>query len=67
MFVSKKMKTPEIVARKRDFAVVSRTHDMHRLAFLIRYVSKSRVLDHFSYIKASYPMCNVAKRRLSLG
>ena len=26
----------EIVARKPDFAAVSRTHDMHRLALLIR-------------------------------
>ena len=34
----------EIVARKPDFAAVSRTHDMHRLALLIRWVSKSRVL-----------------------
>ena len=35
-----------------------RTHDMHRIALLIRYVSKSRVLaigHFFLYIKASYP------------
>ena len=51
------------MARKPDIAAVSRTHDMHRLALLIRYVSKSRVLDHFFfYIKASYPMqCCTAK------
>ena len=40
----------EIVARKPVFAAVSRTHDMHRLALLIRAWARS------FFLKASYPV-----------
>ena len=43
----------EIVAWKPDFAAVSRTHDMHRLALLIHSCARSICL--FLFEKASYP------------
>ena len=38
------------MAIKPDFAAVSRTHDKHRLALLIRACARS-----FNFFKASYP------------
>ena len=42
------------MARKPDFAVVSCSHDMHRLALLIRSCARSSCLFYFKK-KASYP------------
>ena len=48
------------MARKPDFAAVSRTYDMHRLTLLIRLCARSICL--FLFKKASYPtQCCQAK------